>query len=156
MPSKMERFTQSARRSLSTAQVEAERMQYPEINIGHMLLGLMQEEGTIAAIVLKEAGIELEKARQDVDAGGQHGPSPDAEAMTLADNVKRMLELAVDEARKRSHTVIAPEHLLLGIVRYQNNNSDLFDTFGLAPETIRAAIERRMSEPDYRPDADMD
>jgi len=156
MPSKMERFTQGARRSLSTAQVEAERMQYPEITIGHMLLALLQEEGTIAATVLKEAGIELEKARQVVAAAGQHGPSPDAEAMTLADNVKRMLELAVDEARKRSHTVIATEHLLLGIVRYQADNNDLFDTLGQDPEAIRKAIEGHMSQPDYRPGVDAD
>ena len=154
MPSKMERFTRSARRSLSTAQVEAETMKHPEINIGHMLLALLQEDDSIAATVLKDAGIELEKARQDVAKAGQHEPSPSADGMTLSDNVKRTLELAVDEARRRGHVVIASEHLLLGMVRYQDDNADLFDTFGLDPQAIYAAIERLMAQPDYRPDAD--
>lgn len=158
MSSKMERFTQGARRSLSVSQVEAEQMQDPEINIGHILLALLQEDNSIAATVLKDAGLDLDKARQDVATAGQHVSSDADEdaTMTLSDNVKRTLELAVDEARKRSHTVIATEHLLLGIVRYQNDNADLFDTFGLDPAAIRAAIDSHMSQPDYRPGADTD
>ena len=48
----MERFTQRARRVLSLAHQEAERLQQPQIGTEHLLLGLMMEDGGISARVL--------------------------------------------------------------------------------------------------------
>jgi len=57
MSNKMERFTQRARRVLSLAQEEAERMQHSHIGTEHLLLGLMREEGGVAGKVLRELGL---------------------------------------------------------------------------------------------------
>ena len=55
--SNMERFTQRARRVLSIAHQEAERMRHSYIGTEHLLIGLMLEEGGLAARVLKELGL---------------------------------------------------------------------------------------------------
>ena len=52
----MERFTQRARRVLSLAHQEAERLRQNTINTEHLLLGLVQEDGGIAGRVLRELG----------------------------------------------------------------------------------------------------
>ncbi len=54
---KMERFTQRARRVMSLAQEQAERLQHSDIGTEHLLLGMMLEEGGIAARVLRDLGL---------------------------------------------------------------------------------------------------
>ncbi|MFP3853969.1 MAG: Clp protease N-terminal domain-containing protein, partial [Anaerolineales bacterium] len=50
----MRRFTQRARRVLSLAHEEAERMHHNYIGTEHLLLGLIREEGGVAGRVLRE------------------------------------------------------------------------------------------------------
>ena len=53
-----ERFTQRARRVLSLAQEEAERLNHSYIGSEHVLIGLLREEGGVAGKVLRELGLE--------------------------------------------------------------------------------------------------
>ena len=61
MADKMQRFTQRARRVLSLAQEEAERLQHSYIGTEHLLLGLMREEGGVAGRVLKQLGLDIKE-----------------------------------------------------------------------------------------------
>ena len=67
MPNKMERFTQRARRVLSLAQEEAERLQHNYIGTEHLLLGLMREEGGVAGRVLRDLGLEQRRVEELVE-----------------------------------------------------------------------------------------
>ena len=67
MPNKMERFTQRARRVLSLAQEEAERLQHNYIGTEHLLLGLIREEGGVAGRVLRELGLEQRRVEELVE-----------------------------------------------------------------------------------------
>ena len=63
----MERFTQRARRVLSLAHQEAERMRHSYIGTEHLLLGLIREEGGVAGRVLRELGLEAERVQEMVE-----------------------------------------------------------------------------------------
>jgi len=63
----MERFTQRARRVLSLAHQEAERMRHNYIGTEHVLLGLIREEGGVAGRVLRELGLEAERVQEIVE-----------------------------------------------------------------------------------------
>jgi ATP-dependent Clp protease ATP-binding subunit ClpA len=67
MANKMERFTQRARRVLSLAQEEAERLQHNYIGTEHLLLGLMREEGGVAGRVLCDLGAEHRRVEELVE-----------------------------------------------------------------------------------------
>src|SRR5215216_3587204 len=67
VPNKMERFTQRARRVLSLAQEEAERLQHNYIGTEHLLLGLIREEGGVAGRVLRELGLEQRRVEELVE-----------------------------------------------------------------------------------------
>ena len=69
----MERFTQRARRVLSLAHQEAERMHQNAISTEHVLLGLIEEEGGIAGRVLRDLGLEPERVREMVERLGGIG-----------------------------------------------------------------------------------
>ncbi|MCA9913449.1 MAG: NDP-hexose 4-ketoreductase, partial [Anaerolineae bacterium] len=143
----MERFTQRARRVLSLAQEEAERLQHGTIGTEHLLLGLMREEGGVAGRVLQELGLELRRVEELVnrltDADSRTGVgNPD-----LSEGTKKVLELAVDEARRMGHHYIGTEHLLLGLVRQQDGIAiEVLRRLSISPEKFRRQTRRVLSE----------
>jgi len=112
-----DKFTGRARRVLSLAQEEAQRFQHNYIGTEHFLLGLVRERDGIAALVLKNLGVELGKVRSTVEIIIGRGDRIVLGEIGLTPRAKHVIELAVDEARVLNHTYIGTEHLLLGLVR---------------------------------------
>jgi len=143
----MERFSQRARRILSLAQDEAIRLRHHQIRPEHLLLGLMLEEGGGAGRVLRDLGldsrhIEEQVTRLSAKAEQAAGAQPDLSAGT-----KKVLELAVDEARRLGHNYIGTEHLLLGLIRLQNGVAlDILRELNVSPEMIRRQVAAFMQE----------
>ena len=117
MPDKFDRFTKKARRALQLAQEEAQRLNHNYIGTEHLLLGLMKEENGVASKVLIELGVEPNQVVRAVERTVGRGERPPFGKPTLAPRTKRVIELAVDEARLMGHHYIGTEHLLLGLVR---------------------------------------
>ncbi len=117
MSDKLDRFTKRARRVLTLAQEEALRLNHNYIGTEHLLLGLVREENGVAVKVLRELGIEPGQVIRAVERTVGRGERPPFGKPTLAPRTKRVIELAVDEARLMGHHYIGTEHLLLGLVR---------------------------------------
>jgi len=111
------RFTKRAQRVLHLAREEAQRMNYPYVGTEHLLLGLIREGEGVAARVLAEMGIDAEKVRQAVTQMVEPAEAPGILEVTLTPRAKRVLELAIDEARRLGHNYVGTEHLLLGLIR---------------------------------------
>ncbi|MFP4322323.1 MAG: ATP-dependent Clp protease ATP-binding subunit [Anaerolineales bacterium] len=144
---KMERFTQRARRVLSLAQEEAERMQHSYIGTEHLLLGLIREEGGVAGRVLRELGLSPRRVEELVErmtsSNRRSGPS----RMDLSPSTKKVLELAVDEARRMGHHYIGTEHLLLGLVRQTDGVAiEVLKRLNVNPEDVRRQTRRMLQE----------
>lgn len=147
MPNKMERFTQRARRVLSLAQEEAEKLQHSQIGTEHLLLGLMREEGGVAGRVLRDLGLDQRRVEDLVSRLSDSGKRPSAGQLDLSPGTKKVLELAVDEARRMGHHYIGTEHLLLGLVRQQDGIAlDVLRRLGVSPEEIRRQTRRVLQE----------
>jgi len=142
----MERFTQRARRVLSLAHQEAERMRHNYIGTEHLLLGLIREEGGVAGRVLRELGLEADRIQEMVERltgpGEYRGGKLD-----LSPGTQQVLEYAVEEARRMGHHYIGTEHLLLGLVRYGEGIAlDVLRKLGVTPEQIRRQTRRVLQE----------
>ncbi|MGH2522255.1 MAG: ATP-dependent Clp protease ATP-binding subunit, partial [Anaerolineales bacterium] len=145
--SKMERFTQRARRVLGLAQEEAERMHHAYIGTEHLLLGLMREEGGVAGRVLRDLGVESRRVQEMVERLTGAGRTSSVQKIDLAPGTKRVLELAVDEARRMGHHYIGTEHLLLGLVRQNEGVAmDVLKKLGISAEQIRRQTRRVLQE----------
>jgi ATP-dependent Clp protease ATP-binding subunit ClpC len=142
----MERFTQRARRVLSLAHQEAERMRHNYIGTEHLLLGLIREEGGVAGRVLRELGLEADRVEEMVErltGSGQYSGGK----LDLSPGTQQVLEHAVDEARRLGHHYIGTEHLLLGLVRYGEGIAlDVLRKLGVTPEQIRRQTRRVLQE----------
>jgi len=144
---KLERFTQRARRVLSLAQEEAERMKHAYIGTEHLLLGLMREEGGVAGRVLRDLGVEQRRVQEMVERLTGAGRASGQTKIDLAPGTKRVLELAVDEARRMGHHYIGTEHLLLGLVRQNEGVAmDVLKKLGISAEQIRRQTRRVLQE----------
>lgn len=117
MSDKLDRFTKRARRVLTLAQEEALRLNHNYIGTEHLLLGLVREENSVAVKVLKELGVEPGQVVRAVERTVGRGERAPFGKPTLAPRTKRVIELAVEEARMMGHHYIGTEHLLLGLVR---------------------------------------
>jgi ATP-dependent Clp protease ATP-binding subunit ClpC len=142
----MERFTQRARRVLSLAHQEAERMRHNYIGTEHLLLGLIREEGGVAGRVLRELGLEADRVQEVIERLTGPGQNRGGK-LDLAPGTQQVLELAVDEARRMGHHYIGTEHLLLGLVRYGEGVAlDVLRKLGVTPEQIRRQTRRVLQE----------
>ncbi|MCS7247640.1 MAG: ATP-dependent Clp protease ATP-binding subunit [Anaerolineales bacterium] len=142
----MERFTQRARRVLSLAHQEAERMRHNYIGTEHLLLGLIEEDGGVAGRVLRELGLEPQRVQEMIERlvgfGQYRGGKLD-----LSPGTQQVLEHAVEEARRMGHHYIGTEHLLLGLVRYGEGVAmDVLRKLGITAEQIRRQTHRILQE----------
>ncbi len=145
--SSMERFTQRARRVLSLAHQEAERMNHNYIGTEHLLLGLMRDDGGNAGRALRELGLEVDVVEDIIEKIVGLGEEPPSQQPQLSPGTQKTLELAVLQARDLKHHYIGVEHLLLGLLVYNEGVAmDALRQMGVTAEQIRGQIERILKE----------
>lgn len=138
-----EPFTERARRSIVLAQEEAQRLGNNYIGTEHLLLGIISEGESVAAKVLENLGISLQKVRQEVETlVGKSGKSTQQE-MVFTPRAKRVIELAFEEARALTHNYIGTEHLLLGLIREgEGVAARVLSNLGVESSKIRSEITK--------------
>jgi ATP-dependent Clp protease ATP-binding subunit ClpC len=147
MPSRFEKFSERARRVLTSAQEEAQNLNHNYIGTEHILLGLIREEEGVAAKVLMNQGISLSKVRSAVEFIIGRGEKAPVGEIGLTPRAKRVIELAIDEARHLSHNYIGTEHILLGLLHEgEGVAAGVLDSFGLTIETARTEVTNVLSQ----------
>ena len=148
MASRFEKFSERARRVLSLAQEEALRFNHNYIGTEHILLGLVRENEGIASRVLSNTNVDLQKARSAVEFIIGHGEKPvSSENIGLTPRAKKVIELAVDEARRMSHHYIGTEHLLIGLLREgEGVAAGVLESLGVTLDKVRTETQRLLSQ----------
>ncbi len=148
MASRFEKFSERARKVLSLAQEEALRFNHNYIGTEHILLGLVRENEGIASRVLSNTNVDLQKARSAVEFIIGHGEKPvSSENIGLTPRAKKVIELAVDEARRMSHHYIGTEHLLIGLLREgEGVAAGVLESLGVTLDKVRTETQRLLSQ----------
>ncbi len=146
MGSRFEKFSERARRVLSLAQEEAQRFNHNYIGTEHILLGLVRETEGVAARVLSSLTVDLSKVRSAVEFIIGRGEKPAQGEIGLTPRAKKVVELAVDEARRMNHTYIGTEHLLIGLLREgEGVAAGVLESLGVTLDKVRAETHRILS-----------
>tara|TARA_Y100000590_G_scaffold293068_1_gene330060 strand:- start:1542 stop:4040 length:2499 start_codon:yes stop_codon:yes gene_type:complete len=147
MASRFEKFSERARRVLSLAQEEAQRFNHNYIGTEHILLGLSRETNGVAAKVLSGLGIELTKVRSAIEFIIGRGETSSQGEIGLTPRSKKVIELAVDEARRMNHHYIGTEHLLIGLMREgEGVAAGVLESLGASLDKIRTETIRVLSQ----------
>jgi ATP-dependent Clp protease ATP-binding subunit ClpC len=147
MTDKLDRFTKHARQVLQLAQEEATRLNHTYVGTEHLLLGLAKEENGLASKVLRELGVTSADVTRAVERMAPHNPRPPYGKPTLTPRTKRVIEVAVEEARQMGHPYIGTEHLLLGLVQEEEGiGSEVLRGLGMSLDRIRTQVNRAILE----------
>jgi ATP-dependent Clp protease ATP-binding subunit ClpC len=116
-----EKFTERGRKVIIYAREEAEKRQNDYLGTEHLLLGLLREEEGLPMVILKKMGLSADELRIEVERNLPSGSN----ILTFGDipftpRAKKVLELAVEEARLLGHSYIGSEHLLIGLIREES------------------------------------
>eukprot|EP00803_Ostreobium_quekettii_P005856 evm.model.scf_2902.1 EVM.evm.TU.scf_2902.1 scf_2902:2100-9657(+) len=142
-----ERFTEKAIKVVMLAQEEARRLGHNFVGTEQILLGLIGESTGIAAKVLKGLGVNLKDARVEVEKIIGRGSGFVAVEIPFTPRAKRVLELALDEARQLGHNYIGTEHILLGLLREgEGVAARVLETLGADQQKIRSQVIRMVGE----------
>lgn len=145
MSDKFDKFTKRARRVLTFAQEEAQRLNHNYIGTEHILLGLIREEEGLAAKVLRELGLDQNRVRQVIEEIVGRGQAAPGTRLSLTPRTKRVIELAVDEARRMGMHYIGTEHLLLGLIREGDGIAvNVLKSLGVSPDKVRSNLAREV------------
>jgi hypothetical protein len=135
---RFDKFTEQARKVLSLAQEEAQRFNHNYIGTEHLLLGLIREGDSTAVKVLSNLGAEPDKVRSAVEFIIGRGDRIVLGDIGLTPRSKKVMELAVDEARRLNHHYVGTEHLLLGLVREgEGIAGGVLESLGVNLEKVR-------------------
>ena len=138
MADNLDKFTKRARRALTIAQQEAQRLHHNYIGTEHLLLGLIREEKSAASKVLRDLGVSSDRVEALIEQTVGQGRRPVFGRVSLTPRTKRVIELAVEEARRMGHHYIGTEHLLLGLVRQGDGVAmDVLRKLGVSPDAVR-------------------
>jgi ATP-dependent Clp protease ATP-binding subunit ClpC len=113
-----EKFTERGRKVIIFAREEAEKRQNDYLGTEHLLLGILRDEDSLPMVILKKMGLSVDELRMEIERNLPTGSN----ILTFGDipftpRAKKVLELAVEEARLLGHSYIGSEHLLIGLIR---------------------------------------
>src|SRR5689334_6359462 len=146
-----ERFTERARQVIVLASDEARLLKHTYIGTEHILLGLLREEEWPAARVLDTLDITADEVRAQIVRIVGQGDEVDTGQIPFTPRVKKVLELALQEALERDHNYIGTEHILLGLVREDGGvGARILRDFDADPEKVRNELIRMLSGPGRR------
>ncbi len=110
-------FTERARRIIFFAQEEAGRLGENHVSTEHILLGLLREDDSAAAHMLRALGVSQSILKVQLEQCLKKGKGKLGQDIELTPRAKRVIDLAYDESRMLGTNYIGTEHLLLGLIR---------------------------------------
>ncbi|CAN5784309.1 ATP-dependent Clp protease ATP-binding subunit [soil metagenome] len=150
MAKEFDKFTERALKVLTLAQDEAQRFNHNYIGTEHLLLGLVREGEGVAARVLQNMGVQLPKVRSAVEFIIGRGDAAVIGEIGLTPRAKKVIELAIDEARRLNHNYIGTEHLLLGLVREgEGIAAGVLESLGVNLEKVRQQVMQVVNQSSY-------
>src|SRR3954447_14363840 len=138
-------FTERVRKVLAMAREEAARLHHEYVGTEHILLGLIREGEGVAATVLQNLSVELDEIQQKIEETVKKGKAAQTTGTDLpyTSRAKKVLELAMSEARELSHSYVGTEHLLLGLLREEKGiAAQVLTDAGVNLEAARAETLR--------------
>jgi ATP-dependent Clp protease ATP-binding subunit ClpC len=146
--SQSDRFTENAKRSLENADRIAASMGSSYIGTEHILLGVLEQDGSIGAKILRQAGVTADKAQlvlsfsQKVLAKNSH--------TGLSETAKKILTLSLQIAREFGQPYSGTEHILFAILGHKTARANtLLKEIQVDPASIRDELEHYLRNQQY-------
>jgi ATP-dependent Clp protease ATP-binding subunit ClpA len=133
-----ERFTDTAKRVLTLAQEEAERSRHSYIGTEHLLIGLLRAEEGVGAMILDALGVDLAAVRASISSVLRSNPRVTLKQIIPTSRVKKVIEIAFEEAGRAGSGRVGSEHVLLGLlVEGEGVGAHVLQDLGVTIDRVR-------------------
>ncbi len=133
---------------LLRSQEEAKRLNHKAISEEALLLALLQQTEGVAAKVLINLGVDLERVSEAVESSVKRGEKPFSGQLRLSSFAKKVIESAVGEALSLKHHYIGTEHLLIAMLMQGRATRKILTSFGVDLDAVRSETTRFLRDPE--------
>ncbi|MEI6889176.1 MAG: ATP-dependent Clp protease ATP-binding subunit [Bacteroidales bacterium] len=142
------KFSQRVKDVLTYSREEAQRLGNDYIGLEHLALGIIREGEGLAIKILRNLGADLKEIRNKIEhAVASHKERPvGAENIPLIKQAERALKITYLEAKVFNSELIGTEHLLLAILKDENNLvTKTFGNFGISYDNFKDELRAVMN-----------
>jgi ATP-dependent Clp protease ATP-binding subunit ClpB len=142
------RLTEKAQEALRAAQSEATRLGHQQIDVEHLLLALLDQEGGLARSILDKSGVDADQVRERVETELARLPKVSsttgaAGEVYITGRLNRLLVQAEDEAKQLKDDYVSVEHILLAIVDERSGTAGrILSELGLTRDKLMQALRQ--------------
>jgi ATP-dependent Clp protease ATP-binding subunit ClpB len=137
----LDRYTEKAQAAILAAQRAAEGLASPVLDAEHLLHALVEPDDGVPAETLRRLGVDLPAFRDELAGILGRRARIQGGSLTVDARVKRVLELAEQEARRLNDEYVSTEHLLLAIVEVGGEGRQLLERHGATREALLGALQ---------------
>ncbi|MBN1333967.1 MAG: ATP-dependent Clp protease ATP-binding subunit [Synergistales bacterium] len=143
-------FTERGKKVIQLAHREALRLGHDVIGTEHILMGLIAEGEGVAVQVLQNLGLDLDELRSRIEEKVGTKPSKIRPVdLPLSPRAKRVLDLAIGEARNMKVNYVGTEHILLGLIAEgEGVAAQVLSFYGIDLEAVREELGKFISNND--------
>jgi ATP-dependent Clp protease ATP-binding subunit ClpB len=139
----MNRMTIKLQEALQTASSHAARRSHQGIDVEHLLLAFMEQDGGLASPLLEQAGLSVPSVRQAVEQAlaklpQVQGAGASPGKLHVASRLSQVLAKAEDEQRALKDDYLSVEHVILAMVQ----EGGVFKKLGLTKERLLGALQQ--------------
>ncbi|MBO0684536.1 MAG: hypothetical protein J2P45_15370, partial [Candidatus Dormibacteraeota bacterium] len=142
-----ERFTEQAKAVLTLAQEEAARSHHSYIGTEHLLIALVRQREGLGGRILAALGVELDAVREGVEKTLGQNQRIIVTQIIPTSRVKKVIEIAFDEARRSGHPDVGTHHLLQALLlEGEGVAAHVLRDLGVTLERVRPEVGRQLAE----------
>jgi len=143
------RFTEQAQEVLAASQELVRQFRHSQWDVEHILLALLQQDGGVAAEILKEMGVEIEPVRERVQQALERSPATAYEAGQIypTPRIESLIRAAASEADRFNDEFVGSEHLLIAISGERGGEAaSILKESGIDQEGVYRALQNIRGE----------
>jgi ATP-dependent Clp protease ATP-binding subunit ClpC len=152
------KFSNRVKEVISLSREEALRLGHDYIGTEHLVLGMVREGEGVAVGVLKKLGVPLDELRNEIEKiskGTATHQIKNLANIPLTKASEKVLKITYLEAKIFKAQLIGTEHLLLSILRDQDNlGTQILNKFDVNYETVKEMLEYQNEGPMASQDTD--
>jgi ATP-dependent Clp protease ATP-binding subunit ClpB len=136
-----ERLTVKAQEALQGAQAQARRRDHQALDVEHLVLALLEQEGGAARAVLEKVGVEPARVAARIEDELRAVPRVQGAEPYAANRLLKLFDRAEEEAKRLKDEYVSSEHLLLAAAQEKTGAGEALRATGATVERIRAALD---------------
>ena len=139
------RFTEKLQEAVKAAQSKTVQHGHQQIDVEHLLLALLEQDGGLASSILSRAGVQPELLRDRIEQELEKLPKVSsstgaADQIYVTGRLNKLLTQAEDEAKKLKDDYVSVEHVLLACIDDRGTVGRIMKEFGVTRERLMLAL----------------